>query len=135
MTQATGSILTRKRWLGGATSGYILLAGTAIFLLNVLYQAVQFQVFNAAAAAMIGMVAIYSLIAIAVIAAFSRRPVAVESTLDVSVETNHLGVGDNGGTPGRPNLRLVQLDSLDSPTREDRQKQKVADGKRSHRAA
>jgi hypothetical protein len=60
----------------------MLLAASAVFLLNVAFQAIQAQVLNEVVAVMIGVVGLHCLIGILLIAAFSRpgsgqsRPVA-----------------------------------------------------------
>jgi hypothetical protein len=94
----------RKLRFGAATSGYILLAASAVFLMNVLYQSFQAQVFDGVVAAMIGVVAVYCMLAFTLIAAFSRHGDAVSpaaSTLE----------------PRETTLRLLEFDPPPTSTR------------------
>ena len=57
--------------IGGQTSGYVLLAASFVFLVNVGMQALEAGVFDAVVAAMIGVVAVTAIVGVALIAAFS----------------------------------------------------------------
>jgi hypothetical protein len=127
MTQESGPTLERRRWLGGAMFGYILLAGSAVFLLNVVYQAIRFELFDGVAAAMIGVFAVYCSIAIVVIAAFSRGK-AAKPAADVGFETAPHGTDGFDGSPGRPHLRLLTFDSSDAPASEAAEAQEIGAG-------
>ncbi|HEU0075095.1 MAG TPA: hypothetical protein VFS30_13915 [Dehalococcoidia bacterium] len=97
--------IARKLRFGAATSGYILLAASAVFLMNVIYQSFQAQVFDGVVAAMIGVVAVYCMVAFTLIAAFSRHDDA-EFSAASTVE------------PRESNLRLLEFDPPPTSARE-----------------
>jgi hypothetical protein len=117
MTHAIGSLLTRRLRLSAATNGYILLAASAIFLGNLIYQVSRFEVLDVVVGVMVGVVGIYILIAALMITSFSRATAATPAAEVGDVGTARDGGG--GGTgPARPHLRLLTFDSSDTPARD-----------------
>jgi Na+/melibiose symporter-like transporter len=98
--------IIRNLRFGAATSGYILLAASAVFLMNVIYQSIQAQVFDGVVAAMVGVVAVYCMVAFTLIAAFSRHGDA-ESSATSTVQARE------------PNLRLLEFDPPPTSARQD----------------
>ena len=105
-----GSILARELRLGGAISGYILLAGSSVFLVNLVYQAFKYRVFDGVIAAMIGVIAAYCMIAILLIAACSRAKGETIGHLRTETSPPH----GSDPSPDRPDLRLLRFDAFDS---------------------
>ena len=56
----------------GLASGYLLLAGAAIFLVNLAIHTIQLQVFDGVIAGMLGVVGIYGLVGAGLIVRFTR---------------------------------------------------------------
>jgi hypothetical protein len=102
MTGQIGRVLGRRLKFGGAISGYILLVATAAFLVNVIYQSVQFQAFDGVVAAMIGAAAVYSIIALVVIVSCTH-PADTEATTTLGAAESRsdsprlIVLDDNGG--------------------------------------
>ena len=88
--------------LGGAASGVLILAASALLLINVVYRALQAQAFDQVVAAMIGVVAVYSLIGLLLIVAFAAgrettpQPVMVRASSRAAGSGSPFSVSEDG---------------------------------------